>query len=553
MAERYGKGDVERIGGLWVLHVRGTSFERGLQHGTLMRYRVRQTVDFYRNLPETLAGRAIDPASMRMRGLLRMKKNFTRRLMRHRDPDALEETRGLAVGLGIGEEELAEATVLADVFAVFFSVAEKKRRSGPPVIPGMGCTSAVSKTDETMYYCRNFDFYGPGYWDVNPAVIFHHPDKGKAFCSIASAGVPTGGITSINEDGLAVAVHQHGSRDASLSATPIMDIAHAIAREASSVGEAIDVASRHRASGGWTVFVAGGGLAAAIEMSSAAQKPRFLSNGTLAATNCFIDEELSAREIQSNVSATISDRARYNRALELASRRRLGASGAVAILADHFDPIASTDRSAGFTISRITNVSSVLFDLDARRFWVSESQAPTSMGGFVGFDLEAELEGRKHSVGRLEGARPPAARITSAQARYLDAYKQYVFSGDLNQVHSILGECIKIDAAEPTFHLMEGVVRAMLGNHRGALASIERALETEMVETKRTVDRLWRARALDLLERRSEAVDEYASLAEDETVPVPVARSAGKGKRKAFREKDLGNLLLDFTNGDTLE
>jgi len=44
LGQKYGKGNVDRIGRLWVLHLKGTSFERGLQHGTLMRYRVRDTL-----------------------------------------------------------------------------------------------------------------------------------------------------------------------------------------------------------------------------------------------------------------------------------------------------------------------------------------------------------------------------------------------------------------------------------------------------------------------------------------------------------------------------
>jgi hypothetical protein len=118
VAEKFGKGNVERIGGLWVLHLKGTSFERGLQHGTLMRYRVRETINFYRTLPETLAGRALAPGSIKIKALMRLKRALVSRFTGNRDSDALEEMRGLAVGLGLKEEELAEALVLADVFQV---------------------------------------------------------------------------------------------------------------------------------------------------------------------------------------------------------------------------------------------------------------------------------------------------------------------------------------------------------------------------------------------------------------------------------------------------
>lgn len=555
MAERFGKGNVERIGGLWVLHLAGTSFERGLQHGTLMRYRVRETISFYRSLPETLASRALEPGSFKLRALGRLRSGLAGRFMKNRESDALEEMRGLAVGLGLPETELAEALVLADVFQVVSAAAERRRKAGPPVIPGFGCTSVVRQAPDSMLFARNFDFWGAGYWDANPAIIFHHPDKGKAFCSIATAGLPTGGITAINEDGLAVAVHQHGSRDSSLSGTPVIDIAHSITRNAGSVAEAIEHAARFKATGGWTIVVAGGteGGAAAIEMSSARQKPRFIKDHHLVATNCFCDPELSERELLANVSATLCDRSRFQRATELASSPRVSASRMAGILGDHYDVLAGRERSAGFTISRITNLSSALFSFNDRRFWVSESSAPTSKGGFVGFDLDAELAGKRSSVGRIEGARPPRARTTAAQDRYLQAYKEYINSGDLNRVAGIIGDCTRLDGSEPTFHLMEGVLRSMLGNFKGALMSVESALELEPVEAKKHVELLWKARLLDLLDRREESVPLYDALAGDENVPRPLFNAARRGRKKSFREKDLSRILLDFTNGDTFE
>ncbi|MHB8893877.1 MAG: C45 family autoproteolytic acyltransferase/hydrolase [Candidatus Geothermincolia bacterium] len=555
MAERFGKGNVERIGNLWVLHLKGTSFERGLQHGTLMRYRVRETIGFYRNLPETLAGRALLPGSLKLKALMRLKRGLVGRFTRNRDSDALEEMRGLAVGLGVREEELAEALVLADVFQIVGAMAERGRRAGPPVIPGFGCTSAIRETPEGLLFARNFDFWGAGYWDTNPAIIFHHPDKGKAFCSIATAGLPTGGITSINEDGLAIAVHQLGSRDSSMQGTPIIDIAHGIARNAGSVDEAIEIAASAKATGGWTIVVGGGKTrtAAAIEMTSAGIKVRYLQDHVLVATNIFRDPELIERELTASVSATLSDQARFSRATELAASPRVSPSHMAGILGDHFDVLAGRERSAGFTISRISNISSVLFSLGDNRFWVSESAAPTSKGGFVGFDLDTELGGTRSSIGRLEGARAPRARTTTAQDLYLEAYKQYISSGDLNEVHAMIGECVKKDGEEPTFHFMEGILRAMLGNLKGALSSLDRALELERVEPKKLVELLWKARILDLMDRREASEPIYGELSGEDSNPRLIAKAATRGRRHAYREKELGRVLLDFTNGDTFE
>ena len=555
MAERYGKGSVDRVGGLWVLHLRGTSFERGLQHGTLMRYRVRDSINFYRTLPETLASRAVSEGSFALRAMTRLKRTLVKRLMRNRDSDALEEMRGLAVGLGMSEEEIAETLVMADVLQNVGAFAERRRRAGPPVLPGFACTSAIRETTGgSLIFGRNFDFCGAGYWDANPAVIFHHPDHGKAFCSIATAGMPTGGITSINESGLALAVHQHGSRDSSLKGRPIIDIAHSIARTASSVEEAVELVSESRATGGWSIVLAGGSPpgAAVIEMSSSSQAVRMLEDHALVASNYFVDAGLSSRELQGNLSATLSDHARYKRALDLVTHSRMTPQRMASLLGDHFDPWAARERSAGFTISRITNLSSVIFSLGDRRFWVSESSAPTSNGGYVGFELDAELQGKRSTMSRLDGGKAPALKTTAAQDRYLDAYKEYINSGDLNRVLMIVSECVDIDPREPTFALMEGILRAMLGNFRGSLASIEHAIDTEPVEPRKKLAMLWKARVMDLSDRRDVSEKIYAQLAHDSGNPI-VSRAAAKGARRPFKEKALAGLMLDLTNGDTFE
>lgn len=556
MAERFGKGNVERIGGLWVLHLGGTSFERGLQHGTLMRYRVRETIEFYRNLPATLASRVAGENTCKVKAIERLKKALVRQLAKNRDSDAIEEMRGLAVGLGMRVEELAEVMILADVTQSLGALAERRRRAGPPALPGFGCTSAVRATPNGgMLFGRNFDFWGAGYWDANPAVIFHHPDKGKSFCSIATAGFPTGGITAINEDGLAVAVHQHGSRDSTLKGTPIIDIAHHVIRTASGVEQAIEGAGQFRATGGWSLVIAGGSPpgAAVLEMSSAQQKPRFLSEHALVASNYFREPELSGRELQANVSATLSDHARYDRALDLVNHSRMTPARMAGLLGDHYDPMAGRERSAGYTISRITNLSSVVFSLQDRRFWVSESGAPTSKGGYVGFDLDDELSGKRSSVGRLEGGKAPPLKVTAAQDRYLEAYKEYMDTGDLNRVLMILADCSSLDPREPTFPFVEGIVRSMIGNLRGALTSLDRSLEVEAVEHKRQVSLLWKARVFDMMDHRDRSTRIYDELFENPAVPSLAKKAAKSGRKRPFKEKALSSLMIDFANGDTIE
>jgi len=556
MAERFGKGTVDRVGGIWVLHLAGTSFERGLQHGTLMRYRVRDTIDFYRSLPDSFLSRVSPKNTGSLKTLNRLKRAMVRQFAGSGDSDAVDELRGLAVGLGLQVEDLAEVLLLPDVLGCAGSLSRKRRRFSLPVLSGMGGTSAIGETSNgELVFGRNLNFWGAGYWDLNPSVIFHHPDHGKAFCSVTTAGLPTGGITSINEDGLALAVHQCGSLDADPRGTPLIDIAHTIARAAATVEEAIGIASQFKATGGCCVVLAGGSpsKAAVLEMSAARQVTRWLADKTLVATNSFLDGELSSRGLHPNCSSVIADKAITQRAAVLASTGRVTPSRMAGIVGDHYDALAGRDRSSGFSISSIMNLSSAVFSLPQKRFWVSESPAPASRGGFVGFDLDSELGRGRSNVGRLEGGRPPRINITRAQERYLDAYKRYIDTGDLNLVLNMLGECSSLDPQEPTFPLMEGVVRCMLGNLRGALSATDRALELEQVESKKAVTLTWKARILDLMDHREQSSKIYSELAENDAIPPAMIEASRRCLRKPFTEKRLEDVVIDFANGDTLE
>ncbi|MCJ7745678.1 MAG: hypothetical protein MUP40_05245 [Actinobacteria bacterium] len=109
-----------------------------------------------------------------------------------------------------------------------------------------------------------------------------------------------------------------------------------------------------------------------------------------------------------------------------------------------------------------------------------------------------------------------------------------------------------LDPSESTFPLMECIVRAMVGNYRGALSSMKRSLELEKVQPEKNVTLLWKARILDPQDHREQSTKIYEELAENPESPPIIMRAACRGVRKPFGEKDLGILIVDFTNGDTL-
>lgn len=555
MSERFGKGYIERIGNLWILRLKGTPFERGLQHGILVREQAKVLLNFFESLPEILISRTLPDSRLKINALLRLKNILENEFQKNRESEVLEEINGLATGIGLDPSQIMRISLLPDLFQVAGSLARKYKRR-IPVFPRFGCTSAIRQTPGGgLLFARNLDFWGAGYWDVNPAVIFHVPDKGKAFCAIATTGFPTASVTAVNEDGLALAIHQHGSLDSSFRSRPILDIVHLLIRNASSVDEAVRIAGEQKFSGGWTLVLAHGSppKACALEVSSKIQKARWLSNNILVSTNHFLDPELKAREIMPNASAHLSSEARMARCQEILDLERITSSRMASLLNDHFDFLAGTERSAGFSISRITNISSVIFSLHDRKLWVSDSFSPTARGGYIFFDLDKEFEGRTYPSFRIENSELPAAQKTAAQNMYLRAYLEYIGSCNFEKILDVLIECSRIDPEESTYLLMEGIIRGKIGNYKAALASIRRSLELERVEAKRHVIKLWEARILSLSGRRKEAKIQFEEIAGFNDAPFRVREAARNGLRRGFHEKDINSILIDFTDGDTIE
>ena len=96
------------------------------------------------------------------------------------------------------------------------------------------------------------------------------------------------------------------------------------------------------------------------------------------------------------------------------------------------------------------------------------------------------------------------------------------------------------DPSESTFPLMECIVRAMVGNYRGALSSVKRSLELEKVQPKKNVTLLWKARILDLQDHREQSTKIYEELAENPESPPIIMRAACRGSGSRSGKKTSG-------------
>ena len=232
----------------------------GRQHGVLMREHIAHgPIPYFRKHVEKLMGPTFGKASPMVWPAIQTLVG--RRVLKGLPDFSRETLQGLADGAQLDHQQFLDGCSMPDALCWIASRAMQVKSPGPAVAHrlslGLGCTSAMAwggaTTDGKLVHARNFDYHGVGCWPKTAAVIFHEPDAGQRYVSVAAAGVPLGGVTAMNEAGLSLTVHQHMfTAETRLGGTPIGLVGDIIMREAKSLADAEEILRRHRPIGCWT-------------------------------------------------------------------------------------------------------------------------------------------------------------------------------------------------------------------------------------------------------------------------------------------------------------
>lgn len=169
--------------GLPVVHLSGTPYHLGFQHGTLLRDEVAAN---YKDALQFLAGAEAIPAL----------DAAWAALAPHVPADHLEEMRGLADGAGVKLEDVHRIHAVPDVFGVTCS---------------LGAFFGPATSDGRLYQLRNLDFNREFGAQRHGAVFVVSPDHKRRFVNLAFAGF-IGTLSGMNDAGISVG--QVGSKSA---------------------------------------------------------------------------------------------------------------------------------------------------------------------------------------------------------------------------------------------------------------------------------------------------------------------------------------------------
>lgn len=553
-----------RVEGLHVLKVAGSFHEMGRQHGVLLRDHIAGgPIPYFRTYVERMLGRSVLGKVGEKVVWPLLKQLIGRRVVKAIPEFAHEGIRGLSEGSGMPLKELLDGCSMPDSFMWAAARALKMQKVGPAVhhriALGLGCTSAIAwggaTADGKLLHARNLDYHCVESWPREQAVIFHDPESGQRYVSVAAAGVLMGGVTAMNEAGLSLTVHQHMfTTTTRLGGTPIGLVGDIIMREATNLDEAQAILAAHKPIGCWTYLVTDGKNREMLCWEESPDRSvamrRSGQDGTFGYANIYLDPELGATEVAGYGSYWRANRGRHERVNGLLREQAgsLDANAMAAIIGD----IGDTGCRLRAPIAMLMTVGSVVFRPEDGTLWVATGQAPTSQRKFVPFSLHdedhaAEVTPLTASVRDADDAAAQAFDL------YREAYLAYFEGDDLTESRRLLERIRGIQPEQTLYHKAAGLLAIADGAAEQAHDAFSRAVELGHVDPERRAALLlWRGRAADLLGRRDEAIADYEASLSVEAADAPVRDAARAGVRRAYRPRQARRTSIDFAYADVV-
>lgn len=241
---------IEQINGTTVLHLKGSGYEMGFQHGALAQNEVRSAMARF----DQLLDRAREEVSM-PRFATEMVLDAVYRWCEKDIPERYKrEMEGLADGAGVPLKKLRRVHVISvvterdcSVFAVF------------------GSATADGKT----YLGRNFDWIMDAGLQNEAALILYEPEGYKPFASAGYLGF-VGVLSGMNMDKIAIGQIGAISKDSDWAGIPMMLLLRRVLEEAGNLEEVLDIVENANRTVGYNYVFADGksGEGVALETSA---------------------------------------------------------------------------------------------------------------------------------------------------------------------------------------------------------------------------------------------------------------------------------------------
>ena len=560
----FGPAFVEKYGNIFVGSFEGTDYEMGYQHGRLLKDEIREGVipylyQFAQFLMDEVSSLKIINDVVKVLA----QKFFYERIVKAIPDRILDSYIGLADGAGFDRNQLYIVVGFADMLQVASGILNRRYKilSLPPIHL---CTSIVAWGSATkngkLVHGRNLDYEAYHRWERFPLIARMKPAKGIPYIFFSSAGVHSGGLTGINDYGLAFNVHTKFTSQVGFSAPPMQVIGDHLLRNAQTLAEAERIIRGMHYNCGWTFVISQekSPFAKAFEIDSKDVMDVKYEGDYLVTTNCYKNQRLKKREISINRTMDINFVSRLRRIDELAKENysRIDEKLVVEMLSDNYSPYDKQRRFERNTIAQMNTIQSVVMNVSDRIFYMAEGRAPVCYGKYYAFDwdLKPVFTGKRQLY---------IERNTKIDSNGLAALRLYINAaylhniGEEKEVLSYLRESCGKNHDSDFYLMMYAFYLLKDGKHREAIDALNKAISIvynrEEHFYRLMLYRLWLGRAFDLGGFRSQAKVIYRDISKTDNLDIRITSQAMRGLRKRFDESALKKTMVNFFTADFIK
>jgi isopenicillin-N N-acyltransferase like protein len=181
---RCGKGWLELVDGYRVLHLKGSHYEMGYQHGALLKDHVRQNLDYILH-EKGAAPVQLGPLRLYPKAAIVSISNYQTE-KNHIPQKYLDEIAGVAAGSGLSVADARMGNFLPELFHC----------------SGFAVMNSATK-DGTLYHGRVLDYACDWKLQEHAVLIVAEPDGGIPFVNVTYAGF-IGSVTGMNAEHVAI-------------------------------------------------------------------------------------------------------------------------------------------------------------------------------------------------------------------------------------------------------------------------------------------------------------------------------------------------------------
>ncbi len=398
-----GKGYLESNGVHLILHLKGSPYEMGFQHGELLKDKIMSMFDEY--FIKTSKKRGINKKNM-----IKIVKKY---MEEHIPSYIIEEIKGLADGANIDYDTILLMQSFLDILSIGWSNEGK-------AINYMfgGCSSFAARGKATeggiLIHARNIDFPDEEVLRKHAVLIVYEPDMGKKMVIPGWAGL-IGALTGMNEEGVTLSEDTISTSDDDIKGTPFMLLLRNALQNANTAEELRDLVKISKKTTGYlvlttspkdqqiflmefnpnifSVFIPKAGTCGTEVKGGEEGKLRAFCevDDVIFGTNNPRDENLI--KIYAGSENSI---ARFERWQQLVREYygKFNVEILKKILSDNYDVRkGKITNPSHYTICTDSNIQSIIMLPEKKEFYLSQGSVPAAKGAFVRYTLD-ELIGK---------------------------------------------------------------------------------------------------------------------------------------------------------------